>query len=206
MTGLAGDGLELHDPVEQLRHLELEEPLHQTRVGAADDDLGALRGLADLDDVRLEAAAVLVALVLHLLGLGQQRLDLAQVQQRVALVRLLDDPGDDVALAAGVLLVLHLALRLTDALEDHLLRGLRGDAAEVVRRVVPLLDDLAFLVELLGDDVDVAGLDVDLDQRLVRRVGHPLVRGHQRVRERLEHDLDGDALLALDRVERLHHF
>ena len=72
-------------------------------------------------------------------------------------------------------------------------------------RVVPLLDDVALFVELLRDDVDVAGLDVDLDERLFGRVGHALVRGDQRVRERLEHDLDGDPLLALDRVERLHH-
>ena len=75
---------------------------------------------------------MVVVLVLHLLGLRQQRFDLAEVEQRVAGVGLLDDAGDDVALAACVLLVLHLALRLADALEDHLLRGLRGDAAEVV--------------------------------------------------------------------------
>ena len=81
---------------------------------------------------------MVVALVLHLLGLRQQRLDLAEVEQRVALVGLLDDAGDDVALAARVLLVLHLALGLADALQDHLLGGLRGDAAEVVGRVVPL--------------------------------------------------------------------
>ena len=130
--GSTCDGLELDDAVEQLGHLELEQPLHQARVGAGHDDLRALRGLADLDDVGLQPAAVVVALVLDLLGLGQQRLDLAEVEQRVALVGLLDDPGDDVALATGVLLVLHLALGLTDALEDHLLRGLRGDATEVV--------------------------------------------------------------------------
>ena len=98
-----------------------------------------------------------------------------------------------------------LALDVADALQDHLLRGLRGDAPEVVRGVVPLADDLALLVELLGDDVDVAGLDVDLDERLLGGVRHALVRGDERVGERLEHDLDGDALLALDVLQRLHH-
>ena len=81
---------------------------------------------------------MLVALVGHLLGLGQQGLDLAEVEQRVAVVALLDDAGDDVALAAGVLLVLQVALGLADALEDDLLGRLGGDAAEVVGRVVPL--------------------------------------------------------------------
>ena len=148
---------------------------------------------------------MLVALVGNLLGLRQQRLDPTQIEQRVARVGLLDDAGDDVALAARVLLVLALALGLADALQDHLLGGLRGDAAEVLRRVVPLADDLALLVELLRDHLDVAGLDVDLDQRLFGRVRQPLVRGHERVRERLEHDLLGDALVDRDRGEGLHH-
>ncbi len=202
---LAGDGLQLDDAVDDLGDLELEQPLHEARVRARHDDLGALRRLADLDDVGLQPAAVLVPLVLDLLGLRQQRLDPPQVEQRVTLVGLLDDPGDDVALAAGVLLVLHLALGVADPLEDDLLRGLRRDAAEVAGRVVPLADDVALLVELLGDDLDVAGLDVDLDERLLGGVGHALVRGDERVRERLQHDLDGDALLALDVLERFHH-
>ena len=137
VAGLAGDRLELDDPVDDLGHLELEEPLHETGVRARHDDLRALGGLAHLDDVGLEPAAVVVVLVLHLLGLRQQRLDPAEVEQRVAGVGLLDDAGDDVALAAGVLLVLHLALGLTDALEDHLLGGLRGDAPEVGRACRP---------------------------------------------------------------------
>ena len=122
-------------------------------MGAAHDDLRALRRLAHLDDVGLEPRAGLGPLVGHLLGLGQQRLDPAEVEQRVAAVALLDDAGDDVALAAGVLLVLQLALGLADALDHHLLGRLRGDAAEVVGRDVELgADRLAVLVELLGDD------------------------------------------------------
>ena len=44
VTGLAGHCLELDDAVADLGHLELEESLDQTRVRAADDDLGALGG------------------------------------------------------------------------------------------------------------------------------------------------------------------
>ena len=138
MPRLARDGLELDDVVDDLGDLELEEPLHEARVGARHHDLRALGGLADLHDVGLQAAAVVVVLVLHLLGLRQQRFDLTEVEERVAGVGLLDDAGDDVALASRVLLVLHLALGFADALEDHLLGRLRGDATEVVGRVVPL--------------------------------------------------------------------
>src|SRR3712207_7585363 len=48
-------GLDLHDPGGDLRHLELEEAEDEARVRAGHDDLRALRGLADLDDVRLQA-------------------------------------------------------------------------------------------------------------------------------------------------------
>ena len=205
MTGLARDRLELDDAVDDLGDLELEQPLHQAGVRARHDDLRALGRLAHLDDVGLEPAAVVVALVLHLLGLREQRLDLAEVEQRVALVGLLDDPGDDVALAARVLLVLHLALGLADALEDHLLGRLRGDAAEVGRACRPTRVTLPSSSSSCAITLIVAGLHVDLDQRLLGGVGHALVRRDQRVRERLQHDLDRDALLALDVLERLHH-
>ena len=99
VAGLARRRLDLHHAGGDLGHLELEEPLDQPGVGAADHDLGTLGGLADLDDVRLEACAVLVALVGDLLRLGQQRLHLAEVEQCVPVVGLLDDPGDDVTLA-----------------------------------------------------------------------------------------------------------
>ena len=205
MTGLARDRLDLDDAVDELRHLELEQPPHEPGVRARHDDLRALGGLADLDDVRLHARAVVVAVARDLLRLRQQRLDPAEVEQRVAGVGLLDDAGDDVALAAGVLLVLHLALGLADALQDHLLGRLRGDAAEVGGRVVPLADDVALFVELLRDHADLAGLDVDLDERFFGGFGHALVRGDERVRQRLQHDLLGDPLLDRERGERFEH-
>ena len=204
MPGLPGDRLDLDHALDDLGHLELEQPQDEPGVRAGHDDLRALRGAAHLDDVGLQAGAVLVALVGHLLRLGQQRLHLAEIEQRVAVVGLLDDPGDDVALAAGVLLVLHLALRLADALEDDLLGRLGGDAAEVGRGVVPLADDPAVLVEFLRDHPDLAALGVDLDERLLGGVGHPLVGRHERVGQSLEQDLEVDPLLPFDDPEGLH--
>ena len=49
---------------------------------------------------------MVVALIRHLFGLRQKRLDLAEVEQGVPVVALLDDPGHNVAFSTGVLLVL----------------------------------------------------------------------------------------------------
>ena len=138
VAGLAGDGADLDDTVDELGDFELEQAPHEAGMRARHDDLRALGGLADLHDVGLHPGAVVVAVARDLLGLRQERLDPAEVEQRVAGVGLLDDAGDDVALATRVLLVLHLALGLADALQDDLLGRLRGDAAEVGGRVVPL--------------------------------------------------------------------
>jgi hypothetical protein len=80
---------------------------------------------------------VLVPLARYLLRAGQERLDTAEIDQAVAIVGLLHDARDDVADAVLVLLEHHVPLDLADPLQNDLLRGLRGDAAEVVgRRVV----------------------------------------------------------------------
>ena len=132
VAGLARDRADHDVPALDLGHLELEQLADQLLGAARQHDLRSLRAGADLDDHGLDARAVLVALAGHLLGAGQQRLDPAEVDERVARVGLLDDARDDVADAILVLLEHHLALGLADPLQDHLLRGLRGDAAEVV--------------------------------------------------------------------------
>ena len=114
-----------------LGHLELEQLADQLLGAARQHDLRALRAGAHLDDHGLDARAVLVALAGDLLAAREQRLDPAEIDERVARVGLLDDAGHDVADAALVLREHHLALGLADPLQDHLLRGLRGDAAEV---------------------------------------------------------------------------
>ena len=166
MPRLAGTGLDLDDAIGDLRDLELEEALDQAGVGPTDDDLRPLGGLADLDDVGLQARVGLGPLVRHLLGLGQQRLDPTQVEQGVAGIRLLDHAGDDVTLPACVLLVLQVALGLADPLCHDLAGGLRRYPAKVVRRHVELVADrLALLIEVLGEHPDLHGVRVDRDPR-----------------------------------------
>jgi hypothetical protein len=95
---LAGDVGDLDEAVGDLGDLELEERLDEVGIAPRDDDRRALRGGRDLLDDGLDALVVLVALAVDLLGLGQQRLDaLAQLDQRVAGVLLLDDARDELA-------------------------------------------------------------------------------------------------------------
>src|SRR6476619_3702314 len=155
---LACDAADLDEPVGDLGHLELEQCLDQLRRATGEDHLRALRARAHLDDHGLDARALLVPLTVDLLGAGQERLDLAEVDEHVvAVAGLLDDARDDLALAVDVLLVHDRALRLADALLDDLLRGHRGDATEVVRRRVGAVDQvvrhlLPVEVELVVDD------------------------------------------------------
>ena len=206
MPRLAGTGLDLDDAVGNLRDLEFEESLDQAGVGPADDDLRSLGGLADLDDVGLHACVGLGPLVRHLLGLGQQRLDPTQVEQRVTGIRLLDHAGDDVTLPTRVLLVLQVALGLADPLRHDVTGGLRRDPAEVVRRHVELVADrLALLVEVLGEHPDLHGVRVDRDPGELMGSRGALVGGLEGIGQGCEQRFQRDAPLRGHGLEGLHH-
>ena len=135
-------------------------------IAARQDHLRALRARPYLGDDRLDARALLVALAVDLLGARQQRLDLAEIDEDVvAVAGLLDDAGDDLADAIDVLVVHHPPLLLADALQDHLLRGLRGDAAEALRRDV-------FAADLILGDVGPVDIEVVVgDERVLALAG-----------------------------------
>src|SRR4051795_3597910 len=188
VAGLTGDAADLDEAVGDLGHLELEERLDQLGIAPGEDDLRALRAAAHLGDDGLDARALLVALAVDLLGARQQGLDLAEVDENVVPVaRLLDDPGHDLAHAVDVLVVHHLALGLADPLQDHLLRRLGRDAAEVLGRDVLALDLLlrhlrpVELEVLVGEErvVLLAGLHLEpvelLDRMLPRFLDEPLL-------------------------------
>ncbi len=69
----------------------------------------------------------------HLLAHRQHRLGAAEVDDDVAALEAPHDARDELALALLVLVEDVLALGLAHALQDDLLRGLRGDAAEALQ-------------------------------------------------------------------------
>ena len=109
---------------------------------------------------------------------------------------LLDDSGDDVALATAELAEDLLVLQVAQPLHDHLPRGGGGDPAETGRGVVEFGPGLALLVRLVGPDHDVAGLGVQLDARVL--VGPVLaVVGHEQgLLDRGDQHGEGDLLSA----------
>ena len=129
---------------------------------ARQDHLRALRPRPHLGDHGLDAAALLVALAVHLLGTREERLDLPEVDEDVVPVSgLLDDARHDLADAVDVLVVHHCPLGLSDPLLDDLLGRLCGNAAEVLRGDVGAL-------HLLGSDVRPVDIEVVVRDQCVR--------------------------------------
>ena len=105
---------------------------------------GPLRGAVDLLHVRAHA----VADAQHLLGdqlvARDHAFDAARLDDHVAALDALDRAGEQVVLALEEVVQDLLALGVADLLQDHLLRRLRADAAEL-DRLERLLDDVAQL-------------------------------------------------------------
>ena len=145
-----------------------------------------------------------VLLARHLLFGRQDRLDGPEVDVHHPRVRsLLDDAGDDVALATAELAEHPVVADVAQALVDDLLRGERGDAAEVVGAVDLLADDLAVLVPLGQVDVDVTGLAVEFgtSARLGGLARVLEVGGEDRLLDDLNEFLEGDLALALHEAQ-----
>ena len=131
---VAGGGLDLDDAVVNLRHFLSEQLLHEFGVGARQEDLRAAGFAADAQDQRADAVADADHLARDLLVAADDALGAAEVDDDVAELDALDDAGDDFAGAVLELFILALALGVADLLEDDLLGGLGGDAAELDRR------------------------------------------------------------------------
>ena len=131
---VAGGGLDLDDAVVNLRHFLREQLLHEVGVGARQEDLRAAGLAADRQDQRADAVADADHFARDLLVAADDALGAAEVDDDVAELDALDDAGDDLAGAVLEFLILALALGVADLLEDDLLGGLGGDAAELDRR------------------------------------------------------------------------
>src|SRR2546426_7443064 len=217
-AGFADRPLHLDDALVDLRYLLLEELDEQTRVGTREGDLGSPAAQLDVEDEGPDAVALAVALTRDLLLLGQDGVRPTQVDDDVLLLEALHDPGEELALAALELVVDDIALSIPHALDDVLLGGLGGDAAEFLRRQLgeQLVADLGVRIELdarLGerhlilrvlDVVDdrlaleefyLAQLGVELGLDVLLVTEGLLGRRHHRLLERLDDDVAVDALL-----------
>ena len=189
----------------------------QPRMGAGDDQLRAALVLVHLDQEHLDPLAGPVALVRHLLASRHDRLGLAQLDDDGPRIGALHDAVQHLALLVVKLLVDRIALVVADALQDDLLHGLRGDAAEVLRGALDanlvadprvgrvghrlgqrhLAEGILDLVDHLldGKDAHGAGGLVDIDGDLLLGVRHLLVDALQSMFDRGEHRLFGDSPL-----------
>src|SRR5205823_6279215 len=147
-----------------------------------------------------------IALARGLLANREHRLGAAEVDDDVAALEAQDDAADDLALAILVVVEDVVALGVAGPLDDHLLRGLRGDAPEAlpVRLqtkdvAVPLvLDAGLFLVLGTVEDLEEQLVaDLRFDSLLAGVLDGDLV-------DALDGVLDLDALDVRERLEHLH--
>ena len=132
---------------------------------AAEEDLRPAILAADREDQRAHPVADPDDLARDLLVAADDALGPAEVDDDVAELDALDDPGDDLAGPLLELLVLPLALGVADLLEDDLLGGLGGDPAELDRRqrIDDIVADHRARLELLGVvEADLLEIIVDL--------------------------------------------
>src|SRR5690606_34614638 len=162
---LARDALDLDDALVRLRHLELEERGDEHGVGARQDEARPLGRLLDALEHCADGLALTEPLARVLLLPRNDRVGIARLVQHhddLAALDLLHLTGEQLADLAGVLVANLVALALAHALDDALLRGHHGVAAE--------------LLELDGDLEHVADLEVGvvparlLERDLTRRV------------------------------------
>ena len=120
---------------------------------------------------------------------------------------MLDDSSDEVALSALVHLIDAFALCLAQLVLHDLLERLSGDPAEglALRSVLPLVDHVPVLVEVLGIHNDLAGLGVDRHSSLFGSPRASLVGGDQRVGEGIENRINANPLLPGEDLNGLHH-
>ncbi len=180
---------------------------------AAEENLRPSGFPADRHDQRTDAVADADHFARNLLVAADDTLGAAQVDDDMAELHPLDDPGDDFARAVLEFLILALALSVADLLEDNLLGGLGGDAAELDRR--QRIDDKVAhrgigLQLLRALDVDLLEIVVDLFDHLehapqakIAGVGIELgtnvvlgaVAGAGGALDRVFHRLDDDAFV-----------
>ena len=218
--------LDLQQPLLDLGDFELEQLDEKLRHHAREHQLRPAAAAIDLEQERAHAIADPQILLGNHLVARQHRLDASGLDDRVSALDALDRAGDQMLLAREEVVEDLLALGVADLLQDHLLGGLRADAAELDRleRLLDVLVELdvghllARLLEreltigrlqhLVGHDVPaaegavVAVVAVDLDPHLDVLLEALLGRRRQRLLERSEDDVLVDVLLPCQGIDQ----
>jgi hypothetical protein len=223
-------GLDLEQPLLDLGHLHREQVLDELGRSARQDQLRAAALAIHPQHVGADAVADAQVLLRDHLVARQPGLDLAGLDDRALSIHPLDGAGHDRLAALQEVGDDLLALRVADALQDHLLGGLRADAPELDRLEL-LLDEVAdlhvgdLLLGLAQDDLQVVVLQlavgddlpaaeglvvaahaVDRHARVDLLLEELLGRGRQCALERLEHHFARDVLLPRERVDQQEDF
>ena len=132
LAGFAGATLDGHRAVVNLRDFLFEQAHHQFGRRARYQYSGPFAGLVDQFDDATHTVSDAVAFQAGLFLLGQLSFGFAEIQHVIRTFHAFDGAVDQFAGSARILLEHGVAFGLADFLEDHLLSGLGGDAAQGV--------------------------------------------------------------------------
>ena len=174
-------------------------------MGARQADLGSSLTTLHADHETTQTLAVDVLLPRHLLGQGQRTLDVPEVDHHVArIAALLDDAGDDVALAAMEVAHDRLVLEVAQSLHDDLACRRGRDPPETGRSVVELGAGLRALRRLRVEDAlltgphgHVTGLALELHAGDAPGAIGAVIGHEHRLLDGRDDDVQGDVPLAL---------
>ncbi len=225
MARLAREALDHNGALGDLGDLEAEELDYQLLGRTRQDDLRAARALAHVDDHGTDAAADRVALAVDLLLERQDCLGPADLDDEGAVAVAADDARGKRADLVSELAQDDVLLGLAQLLDDHLARGLRRDAAEVLGGDLHLhhvadLDGLILCARLaqvdllepvgaglddaqVGKHLDLGRLGVDAHAQVVAGAEALLRGGDEGRLDRGDDRLARDAFLPLDILEDL---
>src|SRR5262249_25712192 len=130
LAGFACGGANLHRAVIDFRHFHLKQALHQSGVGAGNNDLRPFGGAIDHADDHAQAFADVVGLELGLFALGQTGFGAAHVHDEIRAFGALYDDRNQFTDAVVVLVEDGVAFGFAHFLQNHLLGGLGGDAPQ----------------------------------------------------------------------------
>ena len=230
LSRFAGDGPDFNDTLVDFRDLELKQLHQKLRMRSGEDDLRPLRRAENVDQIGAYRVSLAVPLLANLLLERNDRLRAPQVYQNIAVADLLDGAADDFADSILIVLVDLLALGFPHPLDKDLLGGLNGITAEIGKpEQLPdfpvdfdagfdlagcrksdlkgrILDLLVLDDRLCGNDLDIAGVDIDIHLDVVRRAEPPLGCGEQPDFQGFDHERPVNVFFLGNLAQRLKDF